>query len=94
MLVRLGFSIATHLDAPILLIDEVLAVGDAGFQEKCLKKIRSLHQAGRTIILVTHSPDAVKVHCDRCIVIDQQRKAFDGLAPEGVEVYLKSVRPG
>lgn len=91
MLVRLGFSIATHLTAPIILIDEVLAVGDAGFQEKCLAKIHSLHREGRTIILVTHSPDAVKSHCSRCIVIDQQKKVFDGEAQEGVNTYLRAV---
>jgi ABC-type polysaccharide/polyol phosphate transport system ATPase subunit len=94
MLVRLGFSVATHLHAPILLIDEVLAVGDAGFQEKCLRKIRSLHEEeGRTIVLITHSPDAVKQHCTRCIVIDATRKIFDGAVGEGTEVYLRSVCP-
>ena len=87
MLVRLGFAIAVHLDAPILLLDEVLGVGDAGFYRKCLDKIRTLHGQGRTIVLVTHSPDAVEEHCTRCIVIDQQRKLFDGSAAEGAAVY-------
>lgn len=92
MLVRLGFSIASHLTAPIILIDEVLAVGDTGFQEKCLEKIHNLHREGRTIVLVTHSPDAVRSHCKRCIVIDKQQKIYDGPAAEGVDTYLKSVR--
>ncbi len=89
MLVRLGFSIATHLAAPILLIDEVLAVGDYAFQQKCLAKIRELHQSGRTIILITHDPSAVREHCSRCIVIDQSQKLFDGSASEGADLYLK-----
>ena len=87
MLVRLGFALATHLAAPILLIDEILAVGDAGFQKKCLKKIDELHQQGRTIILITHDPNAVKTHCDRCIVISNQKKVHDGDVDTGVEIY-------
>ena len=87
MLVRLGFSIATHLEAPILLVDEVLAVGDVGFQKKCIEKIQELHQAGRTIILITHAPEAVRRYCTRCIVIDQQKKIFDGAPTEGVRIY-------
>ena len=87
MLMRLGFSVAAHLDAPILLFDEVLAVGDVGFQEKCLNKINELHKQGRAIILITHSPDAVTQHCDRCIVINNQKVAFDGNASDGAEFY-------
>lgn len=94
MLVRLGFSIAAHLAAPIMLIDEVLAVGDAGFQEKCLAKIHELHREGRTIVLITHDSEAIRKHCNRCIVIDQQRKVFDGSPDEATKIYLKSVRPG
>lgn len=92
MLVRLGFSIATHLTAPILLIDEVLAVGDAGFQAKCLKKIHDIHQQGRTIVLITHDVQAVKNHCDRCIVFAHRKKIFDGPAAEGSAIYLDSVQ--
>jgi ABC-type polysaccharide/polyol phosphate transport system ATPase subunit len=91
MLVRLGFSIATHLTAPVILVDEVLAVGDTGFQEKCLAKIQQLHKEGRTIVLVTHSPWAVENHCNRCIVIANQGKVYDGPAKEGVQEYLKAV---
>jgi ABC-type polysaccharide/polyol phosphate transport system ATPase subunit len=92
MLVRLGFSIATHLDAPILLIDEVLAVGDAGFQAKCLAKIHELHRAGRTIVLITHEWEAVRKNCTRCIVIEKGRTIFDGDAGRGVDTYLGVVR--
>jgi len=87
MLMRLGFSVAAHLDAPILLFDEILAVGDAGFQAKCLKKINDLHKEGRAIILITHSPDAVAQFCDRCIVINNRQVAFDGDAKEGANFY-------
>lgn len=91
MMVRLGFSVAAHLSAPIILVDEVLAVGDAGFQAKCLKKIHSLHDEGRTIVLITHNPDAVRAHCNRCIVIADQKKIYDGAASEGVDVYMQAV---
>jgi ABC-2 type transport system ATP-binding protein len=87
MLVRLGFSVATHLSAPILLIDEILAVGDAGFQKKCLKRIYDLHREGRTIVLITHDPQAVKAHCNRCIVIADHKKVYDGAVAGGVKVY-------
>lgn len=87
MLVRLGFSIATHLPAPILLIDEILAVGDVAFQQKCLAKIDSLHREGRTIILITHDPDTVAARCTRCIVIEATKKIFDGNTHSGVQVY-------
>lgn len=89
MLVRLGFSIASHLNAPIILMDEVLSVGDMGFRTKVLKKIHSLHAEGRTIVLITHDPDQVKAHCNRCIVISEHKKVFDGTATEGADVYLK-----
>ena len=93
MLARLGFAVASHIPSSILLLDEVLAVGDAGFQAKCLKKITALHEAGRTIIFITHSPEAVRLTCQRCIVIDQQKKIYDGPTDEGVELYTRTVQP-
>lgn len=89
MLVRLGFSIAAYLDAQILLFDEILAVGDVGFQEKCLQKIREVHKQGRTIILVTHTPKQVEDFCSRCIVFDHEGVHFDGSAKDGVNSYLR-----
>ncbi len=89
MLVRLGFSIAAHLDAPILLFDEILAVGDVGFQEKCLNKIDQLYKSGKTIVLVTHSPEQVKMFCNRCIVFDNHRVIYDGPTHSGIDAYLK-----
>jgi ABC-type polysaccharide/polyol phosphate transport system ATPase subunit len=88
MLVRLGFAIAVHLDAPILLFDEILAVGDVGFQKKCLDKIDQLYKAGRSIILVTHSPEQVRMFCNRCIVFDNKKILFDGNPEKGTAVYL------
>ncbi|MBX2989402.1 MAG: ABC transporter ATP-binding protein [Bdellovibrionaceae bacterium] len=87
MLVRLGFAVAAHLDAEILLFDEILAVGDVGFQAKCLKKIDELHAEGRTIILVTHTPEQVEKFCTRCIVFNQRHIVQDGSAQDGVRVY-------
>lgn len=92
MLVRLAFSIAAHLDAPILLFDEVLAVGDIGFQEKCLRKINELHRSGRSIILVTHSPRDVVAHCTRCILIDRHKIIYDGLPEQGALLYQEEFR--
>lgn len=78
MQMRLAFAIAIHMDAPILLIDEVLAVGDEEFQKKCLaylKKIRS--QEDRTIVFVSHSEEAVKSFCDRVILLEKGKVALD-----------------
>lgn len=92
MTVRLGFSIAAHLDAPILLLDEVLGVGDAGFREKSMAKIFDLHRSGRTVVLVSHSPDTVAQHCNRCILLSEGKKVFDGSAHEGAEEYKSMFR--
>jgi ABC-2 type transport system ATP-binding protein len=91
MQLRLAFSVATQLTAPILLIDEILAVGDAAFQAKCLKRIQELHASGRTIILITHDPASVEAHCSRCIVIDHHKKVFDGAPAQGVAIYKEAV---
>ena len=87
MLVRLGFSIAAHLDAELLLFDEVLAVGDLGFQEKCLQKIFDLHKRGRTIILVSHDSAQVEKYCKRCIVLDRKQIIYDGPPNRGIRSY-------
>ena len=87
MLVRLGFSIAAHLEADILLFDEVLAVGDVGFQTKCLRKIEELHGQGKTIVLVTHSPEQVVSYCNRCIVFDKHGVIYDGASKGGAGEY-------
>jgi ABC-2 type transport system ATP-binding protein len=70
MLVRLGFAVAVHVDPEILLIDEVLAVGDEAFQAKCLNRIREFQRDGRTIVLVTHALDTVSQVCDRAVMLE------------------------
>jgi ABC-2 type transport system ATP-binding protein len=78
MYVRLGFSVAVHVDPDILLVDEVLAVGDEAFARKCLDKIAEFRREGRTILFVTHALDLVEQICDRGIVLDHGRVVFDG----------------
>ncbi len=73
MYTRLGFSIAVHLDPEILLIDEVLAVGDEAFQRRCMARIRELRSEGRTLVFVTHSLESVRAICDRCLWMDRSR---------------------
>lgn len=89
MMVRLGFSIAAHLEADVLLFDEILAVGDAGFQHKCLEKVKSLYANGKTIVLVTHTPELIADYCDRCILIDRAKIIFDGDAHLGAKKYVQ-----
>jgi ABC-2 type transport system ATP-binding protein len=78
MYVRLAFAVAVHTDPDLLLVDEVLAVGDEAFQRKCLDKIRSFQAEGRTIILVTHSLGQVVELCDRAILLNRGEVVFDG----------------
>jgi ABC-2 type transport system ATP-binding protein len=78
MYVRLAFSVAIHVDPEILLIDEVLAVGDEAFQRKCMDKIRTFQREGRTIVFVTHGLDTVRELCDRVILLDHGNVVVDG----------------
>jgi ABC-2 type transport system ATP-binding protein len=78
MYVRLAFAVAVHTDPDLLLVDEVLAVGDEAFQRKCLDKIRSFQEEGRTIVLVTHSLGQVTELCDRAILLNRGHVVFDG----------------
>ena len=87
MYLRLGFSIAAHLDADVLLIDEILAVGDESFQRKCLARIRQQMEAGATLVLVSHDPTAIERACQRVVVLDHGRVAFDGPTAEGLLFY-------
>lgn len=87
MYLRLGFSIVAHLDADVLLIDEILAVGDESFQRKCLNRIREQMQAGATLVLVSHDPTAIERACERVVVLDGGRVAFDGPVAEGLLFY-------
>lgn len=78
MYVRLGFAVAVHVDPRILLVDEVLAVGDIGFQQKCLAKIQEFQQGGRTIVFVTHSPELVLRVCDSVVLLEKGRMVTQG----------------
>jgi len=87
MYMRLAFSVATEIDPDILVIDEILAVGDAPFQDKCFKRLRNFRESGKTILLVSHSLDQIEQVCDRCLVMDRGRLAFDGNTADAIEAY-------
>lgn len=90
MRVRLAFSVAAHLEPEILLIDEVLAVGDAQFQKKCLNKMEDVSQQGRTVLFVSHNMPAVSRLCPRVILLDEGQIVADGTSQEVIGSYLYS----
>lgn len=90
MKVRLAFAVAAHLEPDILLIDEVLAVGDAQFQKKCINKMEDVGQQGRTVIFVSHNIQAVTRLCQRVILLENGRILMDGPSQEVVSAYLHS----
>jgi ABC-type polysaccharide/polyol phosphate transport system ATPase subunit len=89
MYMRLAFSVAINVDAEILLIDEILAVGDQHFQEKCLNKMKELKNEGKTMVFVSHSMDAVKFLCDRSIWLCDGKIKMDGQTDDVINEYLK-----
>jgi lipopolysaccharide transport system ATP-binding protein len=91
MYVRLGFAVAAHLPAEILVIDEVLAVGDAEFQKRCLGKMGEVSKSGRTVLFVSHNMAAVSALCSRAVVLSAGKIVKDGKADEAVSVYMASV---
>lgn len=93
MYVRLAFAVAAHLEPEILVVDEVLAVGDAEFQKKCLGRMGEVTREGRTILFVSHNMNAVQTLCKRGIVIDDGRIAFDGEAKAAANFYLHRNAP-
>jgi lipopolysaccharide transport system ATP-binding protein len=90
MFMRLAFAVAAHLEPEILIVDEVLAVGDAGFQKKCLAKMEDVSHEGRTVLFVTHSMPAVTRLCPRTILLEEGRVRLDGPSHEVVGAYLES----
>ncbi|WP_436794061.1 ABC transporter ATP-binding protein [Actinospongicola halichondriae] len=88
MYMRLAFTVAAHLDAEVLAVDEVLAVGDERFQRKCLGKINDVARAGRTVLFVSHNIDVTTRLCDRCLLIDKGSLLADGPADEVARQYL------
>ena len=92
MYVRLGFAVAAHLEPEIMIVDEVLAVGDAAFQKKCMGKMRDVTGKGRTIIFVSHNMSAVKALCPRAILLNQGSVELDGNSSTVVQHYLGTDR--
>lgn len=90
MYMRLAFAIAVHADPDVLLVDEVLAVGDEPFQKKCMDKIRSFQTEGRTIILVTHSAVQIENVCDRVVVLKHGKVVFNGDTKDGLKALKSS----
>ncbi len=90
MYVRLAFSVAAHLEPEILMMDEVLAVGDAAFQQKCLDKMHEIRQQGRTILFVSHDMAAITRLCKRVVLLENGKITFDGEPREVVARYLSS----
>ena len=89
MYVKLAFSVAAHLDSEIMIMDEVLAVGDMAFQKKCLDKMSDVSKTeGRTILYVSHNMNTIRQLCDRVIVLDHGHVIFDGGVEEGIAVYM------
>jgi ABC-2 type transport system ATP-binding protein len=87
MYMRLGFAVAVNADPDILLVDEVLAVGDESFQRKCLDRVRLFQREGRTIVFVTHAPDLVRQICDKAVVLDHGREVAAGTPGEAIRSF-------
>ena len=92
MFMRLAFSIAAHVEADVLLLDEVLAVGDVAFQRKCVTRIQELRSRGSTLLFVSHSREAVEQVCDRCILLDHGAVVFDGAPLGAFAAYAAALR--
>ena len=91
MYTRLAFSVAAHLDNEIMIMDEVMAVGDVGFREKCLQQMKNKADAGRTILYVGHNMNYVRRLCDRCMVLDEGKLLFLGETEDAVQFYLDKI---
>lgn len=95
MYVKLAFSVAAHLNSEIMIMDEVLAVGDMAFQKKCLDKMKEVSSSeNRTILYVSHNMATIRTLCDRCIVLEHGEVIFDGDVEKGIGVYLNSKLSG
>ena len=92
MYMRLAFSVAINVDADILLIDEILAVGDQHFQDKCFSKLEELRDSDKTIVIVTHNLNSIKKLCNRAIWINNGEVKMDGSCNEIVDAYLKECK--
>ena len=88
MFARLGFAVAVHTESDIFLVDEVLAVGDRPFKRKCMARMEEIKKEGRTLFYVSHAPASVRKMCDRVLVLEKGKLAFDGPTNEGIK-FLK-----
>ncbi|WP_179402009.1 ABC transporter ATP-binding protein [Burkholderia guangdongensis] len=91
MVMRLGFAVAIHADPVCFIVDEALSVGDARFQQKCLKRIREFRDGGGSILYVSHDINSVKLLCDRAIVLAHGKVAYDGAPDEAAQVYYRLI---
>jgi len=87
MHMRIGFAIAANLDPDILLLDEIFAVGDADFQQQCVRTVKDFRARGKTILFVSHSAESVRAICGRVLVLDHGRLLYDGAVEEGLACY-------
>lgn len=94
MFLRLAFATAIHIDCDILLLDEVLAVGDAAFQEKCFLKLQALKKAGKTMLIASHEPGKLAQMCNRAMVLAEGQVAFAGGVQESLAYYARHFAPG
>lgn len=90
MYVKLAFAVASHLDSEIMIMDEVLAVGDMAFQKKCLGKMGSEAKEGKTVLYVSHNMATIRNLCSRCIVLDKGNLIYSGTVEEAIKVYMKN----
>ena len=89
MYVKLAFAVAAHLDSEIMIMDEVLAVGDVTFQKKCLRRMRAAAtEEGRTVLYVSHNMNTIRELCDRCIVMDHGKIIYDGDVEKAIGIYI------
>lgn len=93
MFIRLAFAVAVNVDPEILIIDEAMAVGDARFSKKCYDRFRLFKESGKTILLVTHSAEAVKTHADQALFLDEGKLVYQGEPKEAVKLYLRMLFP-
>lgn len=87
MQMRLGFSVAVQLKPDVLLLDEVFAVGDAEFQQRCIDTMQAFRDGGGTLLFVSHEPESVRMMCSRAVLLDAGRVVFDGSVDEALEIY-------
>src|SRR6202035_5327183 len=93
MYVRLAFAVAAHMETEILLVDEVLAVGDAEFQKKCFEKFRQISTGGRAIVFVSHNMSAMRTVCQKGIVLDRGKVTEQGEINKVADRYLENMQP-